>query len=122
MKKIALISPSSPTADLTPENLRFLNDKFNSFGYQIHLGSHALDNIGYLAGSDEDRAFDVMQAFTDDTIDAVMTVRGGYGSIRLLDKLDYSLLKKCKKPFLTLSDGTALQTSLYTCAGITGFS
>ena len=122
MKKIALIAPSSPAPDLTPETLATLREKFASFGYQIHLGSHALDSIRYLAGTDQDRAQDVMRAFCDDSVDLVMTVRGGYGSPRLLDKLDYDLLRQNAKPFWTISDGTALATALFTRAGITGYS
>ena len=122
MKKIALIAPSSPAPDLTPEILTILQKKFEKFGYKIHLGTHALDSVRYLAGTDEDRAQDVMRAFCDDTIDLVMTVRGGYGSPRILDKLDYDLLRQNAKPFWTISDGTALQTALWTRAGITGYS
>jgi len=122
MKKIALIAPSSPAPDLTPDSLTLLRDKFAENGYQIHLGSHALDSVRYLAGTDEDRAFDVMAAFCDNTIDAVMTVRGGYGSPRLLDLLDYDLLRQNQKPFWTISDGTALQTALWARSGISGYS
>ena len=122
MKKIALISPSSPSPDLTPDTIKQLHALLNDAGYRIHFESHALDSYRYLAGSDEDRATDIMRAFTDDTVDIVMTTRGGYGSPRLLDRLDYEVLKKSPKPFLTLSDGTALQTALYTLSGITGYS
>ena len=122
MKKIALIAPSSPAPDLTPETIKVLRDLFEAGGYQLHLGSHVLDSVRYLAGMDADRAQDVMRAFCDETVDAVMTVRGGYGSPRILDLLDYKLLREHKKPFVTVSDGTALQTALYTKSGISGYS
>ena len=122
MKKIALIAPSSPAPELTPETLSALSDMFADMGLQIHLGSHALDSDRFLAGSDADRAADIMHAFSDDSIDIVMTIRGGYGSPRLLDKLDYDILRQNAKPLWSISDGTALQTALYTCAGVTGYS
>ncbi|MBQ7413768.1 MAG: LD-carboxypeptidase [Alphaproteobacteria bacterium] len=122
MKKIALIAPSSPASELTPDSLTFIQDRFADIGYKIHLESHALDGIRYLAGTDSDRADDVMRAFADPEIDVVMTVRGGYGSPRLLDKLDYDLIRQNTKPFWTISDGTALQTALFTRAGISGYS
>lgn len=122
MKKIALIAPSSPAPDLNPETIKILRDQFAACGYQLHLESHVLDRVRYLAGSDEDRAQDVMHAFCDKTVDVVMTVRGGYGSPRILDKLDYELLRKNNKPFWTISDGTALQTALFTRSGICGYS
>jgi len=120
--KIALVAPSSPAPELTPASLEKLHALFAQRGCQIHVGSHALDEDRYLAGRDEDRAADVMRAFVDDSVDAVMTVRGGYGSPRILDKLDYAFLSQHRKPFFTFSDGTALQTALYTRAGITGYS
>ena len=122
MKKIALIAPSSPAPELTPDSLAFIQNRFADIGYRIHLESHALDSIRYLAGSDRDRADDIMRAFTDPEIDVVMTVRGGYGSPRLLDRLDYDLIRQNEKPFWTISDGTALQTALLTRAGISGYS
>ena len=122
MKKIALIAPSSPAKELTPETINTIREKLAEADLQIHLGSHALDEMRYLAGSDEDRAKDVMDAFSDKGIDMIMTVRGGYGSPRLLDKLDYDIIRQNPKPFWTVSDGTALQTALYTRAGITGYS
>ena len=122
MKKIFLISPSSPTKELTPETINTIREKMANADYQIHLGSHALDEIRYLAGSDEDRVKDIMNAFQDKTTDIIMTIRGGYGSPRILDKLDYDIIRQNPKPFWTISDGTALQTALYTCAGITGYS
>lgn len=120
--KIALIAPSSPASELTPASLEKLHALFAERGCQIHVGSHALDKDRYLAGCDADRAADIMRAFVDDSVDAVMTVRGGYGSPRILDKLDYAFLSQHRKPFFTFSDGTALQTALYTRSGITGYS
>lgn len=122
MKKITLIAPSSPAKELTPETINTIREKLAEADFQIHLASHALDEDRYLAGSDEDRAKDIMDAFQDETVGIVMTVRGGYGSPRLLDKLDYDIIRQNPKPFWTISDGTALQTALYTCAGITGYS
>ena len=122
MKKIALISPSSPSPDLTPDTIKKIQSALQEVGYQIHLESHALDSDRYLAGTDSNRAIDVMRAFTDNSVDIVMTTRGGYGSPRILDQLDYATLKKNPKPFITLSDGTALQTALFTLSNITGYS
>lgn len=122
MKKIALIAPSSPAPELTPHTLQTLRDIFATHGYQIHLGPHAWDTDRYLAGTDTDRAADVLNAFTDESVAAVMTVRGGYGSPRLLDRLDYAHIARHPKPFFAFSDGTALQNALYTRAGITGYS
>ena len=74
MKKIALIAPSSPAKELTPETINTIREKLAEADLQIHLGSHALDEMRYLAGSDEDRAKNVMDAFQDESIDMIMTV------------------------------------------------
>ena len=122
MKQIAVIAPSSPAPELTPESLAEMQKAFEALGWHCHLESHTLDALRFLAGTDDDRAADVMKAFTDPAIDAVMTLKGGYGSNRLLDKLDYDLIRCHAKPFFAFSDGTAIQTALLTRAGITGWT
>ena len=122
MKKITLIAPSSPENGLTPDTIAILKNKFEGWGYRLHLGMHVMDEDRYLAGSDENRAKDIMDAFEDDETDVIMTVRGGYGSPRLLDKLDYESIRRHKKTFFAFSDGTALQMALYACAGVEGYT
>ncbi len=67
---------------------------------------------GYLAGSDALRAKDVMDAFTDDSIDGIYCIRGGYGVQRLLDLLDFEKIKKHPKWLGGYSDITALHIAL----------
>lgn len=122
MKQIKIIAPSSPAVGLTPEKMRQLAQSFEEIGWQCHLASHTLDSVRFLAGIDEHRARDIMTAFADSSIDAVMTLKGGYGSNRLLDRLDYDEIRKHPKPFLAFSDGTALQNALWTRSGISGWS
>lgn len=110
MKKIALISPASPGAALDQQAVTcFLND----LGYEPVYGAHAFDVNRFVAGTDADRLADLHWAFTDPEIDAIMTIRGGYGTPRLLDKIDYKLIKKNQKPFVGFSDVTALQLALW---------
>ena len=122
MKKITLIAPSSPENGLTPDTIALLKDKFEKWGYRLHLGTHIMDEDRYLAGSDTDRAKDIMDAFEDEETNIIMTLRGGYGSPRLLDKLDYESIRRHKKTFFSFSDGTALQMALYACSGIEGYT
>ena len=67
---------------------------------------------GYLAGQDKDRAKDIMDAFTDDSIDGIYCIRGGYGVQRLLDLLDFDEIKKHPKWLAGYSDITALHIAL----------
>ena len=63
---------------------------------------------GYLSGKDELRAKDLQDAFEDKNIDAVFCIRGGYGAARLLDLIDFDIIKNNPKIFLGLSDITAV--------------
>lgn len=68
--------------------------------------------LGHLAASDEQRVADLHAAFTDPDVDAVIGLRGGYGCMRLLDKLDMRLLRASSKPLIGYSDLTALHAVL----------
>ena len=86
--KAALIAPASPASEDS------LNDavaslKFLGLVPEIYPSCHM--KYGYLAGSDEDRATDINKAFADDSIKAVFCLRGGYGTPRLLNLLDYHM-------------------------------
>jgi len=76
---------------------------------------------GYLAGSDEARLKDLHEAFADTDIDAILCLRGGYGSPRLLDKIDFDLLRRNPKPFVGYSDITALHLAINRYAGFVSF-
>ncbi|OWQ85892.1 hypothetical protein CDN98_14335 [Roseateles terrae] len=64
--------------------------------------------LGHLAASDEQRVSDLHAAFSDPEVDAVVGLRGGYGCMRLLDRLDVALLQSSSKPLIGYSDLTAL--------------
>ncbi|MGN1063383.1 MAG: LD-carboxypeptidase, partial [Alphaproteobacteria bacterium] len=92
-KKIALISPATFTRDYHQEAVR---KTLAAFDYEPVYGTHAFEQDRFMAGSDAHRAEDIMWAFQDDSIDAIMCMRGGYGSARLLDKLDYDCIRAHK--------------------------
>ena len=97
MKKMAIISPSSPTKDIDTQKIA---DALKKYGYEPVYGQAAFDQERFLAGIDEVRADDIMWAFIDKSIDAIMTLRGGYGSARILDKIDYKFIANIKSLFL----------------------
>lgn len=69
-------------------------------------------NYGYLAGTDAERAKDIMEAFTDPAIDGIFCLRGGYGVQRMLDRLDFDKIRENPKWFAGYSDITALHIAL----------
>lgn len=108
--RVALVAPAGPLrsdAELTRaiENVR-------SFGWDPIVGEHALARDGYFAGIDAHRAADLNRALRDDTIDAVWCLRGGYGTMRILDAIDYDAAARRPKPVIGYSDITALHAAL----------
>ena len=79
-------------------------------GFHVVFAPHARDRYGYLAGSDRDRADDLLALFFRDDVDAVMCMRGGVGANRTANALDRDLLAKLAdlppKPFIGFSDIT----------------
>jgi muramoyltetrapeptide carboxypeptidase len=70
-------------------------------------GPHARDALGYLAGTDDDRAADLNAALRDPDLAGVWFVRGGYGTARILDAVDWRALARRPKTFVGFSDLTA---------------
>ncbi|MBQ3447874.1 MAG: LD-carboxypeptidase, partial [Synergistaceae bacterium] len=70
------------------------------------------------AGTDRKRAEDINSFFRDKTVKAILCARGGYGSARVLDKLDYKMIARNPKPLIGYSDITALHIALGEKAGI----
>jgi len=95
---IGIISPASTPDDLSRINsgIKYLE----KLGYKVLVGSNVGKNHGYLAGSDEERLNDLHSMFKNKAVKAIMCVRGGYGSPRLLDKIDYKMIKKNPKIFV----------------------
>lgn len=112
---VALISPAAPvpTERATPTDVVVsLQERLAQLGLNTVVGTHAFDVHGYLAGTDEDRAADVMAAFTDPKVQALLCINGGYGTSRLLDLLDYDIIARHPKVFIGYSDITALHTAI----------
>ncbi len=117
---IGLVTPASSPDDLTriEKGVKYLE----GLGYRVEIGENVGKNIGYLAGSDEQRVSDLHYMFAKKDVKAIMCIRGGYGSPRLLDKIDYSLIKKNPKIFIGYSDITVLQLAFYKKAGLITFA
>lgn len=90
-------------------------------GYRCRIYPGALQAQGYLAGPDQQRLQDLHDAFADPAIDAILCMRGGYGSMRLLDQLDFELIRRNPKPLIGYSDITALHTAIYRHSGLVTF-
>ena len=116
---VGLVAPASPSA--TDEAIRFSVDLLRSLGFNVKEGEHLYDRDQYLAGDDKDRAGDVNSMFADDEVDAIFTLRGGYGTQRMLPYLDYELISKNPKVFIGSSDITGILIAMYEKSGLVGF-
>ena len=81
-------------------------------GYNVKLGRNIFARDGYVAGSAEGRAQDIMDMFTDDEVDIVHCFQGGYGSAQTIDFLDFDAIRANPKALIGYSDITALHTAL----------
>ena len=101
---LGLIAPAGPAA-LDVEKAR---QWMRARGYDLHIFPGVHERDGYLAGSDEVRLRDLHAAFANPDIDAILCLRGGYGTPRLLDAVDFDLLRANPKPFVDDFYGAAL--------------
>jgi muramoyltetrapeptide carboxypeptidase len=77
-------------------------------GYEVDLGKYMLGVHHQYSGTDEERASDLQDAIDDDLVKAIWCARGGYGGIRILDRIDFSKFKQNPKWICGYSDTTAL--------------
>jgi muramoyltetrapeptide carboxypeptidase len=116
---MGLVAPSS--APNEPDRVRFAVETIESLGFRVRPGAHLHARDGYLAGADTARADDLNAMFSDDSVDAIWCVRGGYGASRLLPALDFPLMRRKPKALIGYSDITALHMAIQRHAGLVTF-
>ncbi len=89
-----------------------------ALGFKVKLSQNIYDQDRYLAGSDEGKIEELHSFFQDPEIKLILNARGGYGSIRLINKIDYEIIKANPKPFCGFSDITALLLMFYKKCGM----
>lgn len=87
-------------------------------GFEVVLGKNILASNNMFAGTDEKRAFDFQQMINDESVKAIICSRGGYGTVRIIDKIDFSVLKKYPKWICGYSDITVLHSVINQKYGI----
>lgn len=118
----------SPAGYIEQQDIEDIKKPLTALGLKIKLGTHLLNRYGYLAGTDANRAADMNTMFADESIHAILPMRGGWGCNRILSFLDYSLIRSHPKIIIGLSDITSLliainaKSDLVTFHGPTGQS
>lgn len=116
---IGVVAPAGCLLDserLT-KGLRLLN----RMGFRTLPGRHLRAHCGYLGGTDAQRLTDLTEMFARSEVRAVMCLRGGYGSMRLLGDLNYDLIRGNPKIFIGFSDITALHLAVQKRCGLVTF-
>lgn len=116
---VALVSPSSYVFNLW--SLETAAARIESLGLKTRISRNARARHGYMAGTAKERVADLHEAFADPSVAAVFCIEGGYGTERLLDSLDYALIRKNPKILLGYSDITGLHLGIGRKAGLVTF-
>lgn len=119
---VGIVSPAGSVygekLEYFENGLRYLKER----GYHVKIGRYVRDSFGYLAGTDQERLDDLMSMFVDPDVKAVFVSRGGFGSARLLDKIDFDVIKNNPKILMGYSDITALNLPLLQKCGLVTFA
>jgi muramoyltetrapeptide carboxypeptidase len=115
--KVRFVSPAS-----TPDREQVMRRAtiLEGWGLRVDFGEHAFDKLSFLAGTDEDRLADLNAALRDPDVRAVFATRGGKGSYRIADHLDFAAVRHDPKFVVGFSDITALLLALGRNCGLVG--
>jgi muramoyltetrapeptide carboxypeptidase len=116
--RLALITPGSYISE---EELQDSVKNLSDLGFEVTFSKRLILQNGYFAGTDKERAADLMEMFEREDVKGIVCARGGYGCARVLPLLDYDLIKKNAKVLIGYSDVTALLYGIYQKSGLVTF-
>ncbi len=117
--RIALVAPAGPLRGQDDLDRAIANVR--RLAWEPVVAPRALARGGYFAGDDEGRAADLNDALRDAHIDGVWCLRGGYGAVRVLERVDWDALRGRGKPLIGYSDVTALHAAVARQAGLVSY-
>jgi muramoyltetrapeptide carboxypeptidase len=107
--KIAIVSP----AKKLPKKIDQAVELFKAWGLEVIIGDSVYASHNQFAGTDELRTRDIQRFLDDSSIKAIVAARGGYGTIRIIDELDFTAFQKHPKWFVGFSDITVLLSHIF---------
>jgi len=116
---IGIVSPASAIFESEPYEIA--RESFEAMGLNVKFGKNIKNRYGHLAGTDEERAEELNEMFRDESVNAIIALRGGSGAARILDKLDYKAITNNPKIFIGYSDITALHLAIFEKTGLVTF-
>ena len=109
---VAVVAMASALSSQSRQTL-YWKEMFESWGLHVKIGKHLYDSApGDFAGSDQDRAADITEMLLDPEVKALVSFRGGYGSMRTLRALDLDLFSQHPKWLVGFSDITVFHAML----------
>lgn len=115
--RVALVAPAGP---VDAERLEASAERCRMEGVEPLVFPAAGRQHGYLSGTDAERLGDLQVAFNDPSVDAVWALRGGYGTLRILDELDLRRQRQDPIPFIGFSDNTSIHVR-HAAMGVVSF-
>ena len=109
---VAIVAPSGILKHREREVQQAV-DLLKSWGLHAVVGKNVFSKSNHFAGTDEERCADLQNAMDDPKISAIWCARGGYGTVRVLDKLNYIKFRKNPKWIIGYSDITALHNQVH---------
>lgn len=117
--RVALVAPAGILPE--PAHIKRAEENVRSLGWIPVPGTNVSAAYAYFAGTDVERLHDLNAALRDESVDAIWCIRGGYGSMRLLPKVDYGALRSNPRPVIGFSDITALHSAFNKECGLVTF-
>ncbi|OUR98178.1 LD-carboxypeptidase [Flavobacteriales bacterium 33_180_T64] len=109
---VAIVAPSGILKNRTDEVSQAVA-LLKSWGLHAVVGKHVFSKADHFAGTDAERCEDFQNALDDPSVGAIWCARGGYGTVRILDQLDYTKFKEHPKWIIGYSDITALHNQVH---------
>ena len=108
-QRVSIVSPSGV---INPDFIDGATSRLKSWGYEVTEGRYAREMYGRFAGTAAQRICDLQHAINDESLTAILCSRGGYGLMQIIDRIDFSPLKKHPKWLIGFSDVTVLHAAL----------
>jgi len=108
--KIAIVAPAGK---INPDKVLMAKTVLEHHGLEVITGKHTFNEYFQFAGTDKDRLTDVQQALDEHSIKAIIFARGGYGSNRIIDQLDFDQFQKNPKWLIGFSDITVFHSHIH---------
>lgn len=119
---IRIIAPSRSMHIISKENIAAATKQLQDMGFTVSFGKHVHEHDILGSAPISSRVADLHDAFSDNAVDAILTVIGGFNSNQLLDHIDYNLITNNPKILCGYSDITALSNAIFAKTGVVGYS